>query len=140
MYGVQDGDILSDFEFTLYEREAVGNIIERKYMGCWFIVDNGYIPWTTSVPPLNNGLTYKEYCWSEWLEYMRKYVEFTFGILKGIWLFIQYICNLARLEDCDTMWKTCLALHNILLFIDRLLKHELGKWSIILLGVGLNMR
>ena len=59
MCGVQDGDILSDFEFKLYERYAGVNITERKYMVYWFIENNGYIPWPTSVSLLENSLIYK---------------------------------------------------------------------------------
>ena len=48
------------------------------------MVDNEYLSWSCTVPPINNGVTYK------WLEYMRKDVECTFGIMKGRFSLLRY--------------------------------------------------
>ena len=54
------------------------------------MVDNGYLSWSCTVPPDNNGLTYKDIRFSEWLESMRKDVECLFGIMKGRFTILRY--------------------------------------------------
>lgn len=51
---------------------------------------------------------------------MRKDVECTFGILKGRWRILKSGIRLGGLEECDQVWKTCCALHNMLLEVDGL--------------------
>ena len=87
------------------------------------MVDNGYLTWSTTIPPIKNAVTYKSIRFSEWLESMRKDVECTFGILKGRFCILRYGIRLRSIKKCDEIWKTCCALHNRLLFIDGLHKH-----------------
>ena len=61
---------------------------------------------------------------------MRKDVECTFGILKKQFSILQTGIRLGRIEHCDKAWRTCCALHNLLLFHDGLDKN----W-----GFGTNM-
>lgn len=84
------------------------------------MVDNGYLSWSNTVPPLKDGLTYQQIRFSEWLESMRKDVECTFGILKGRFPVLRYGVRLQSIEKCDQLYVTCCALHNRLLFIDGL--------------------
>ena len=49
----------------------------------WFLVDNGYLDWSTTIPPMKQHLTYEEIRFSEWLESMRKDIKYTFGIIKN---------------------------------------------------------
>lgn len=84
------------------------------------MVDNGYLSWSCTVPPVKDGLTYAVIRFSEWLESMRKDVECTFGILKGRFTILRYGLRFARIEQCDQLWLTCCALHNMLLFVDGL--------------------
>ena len=121
--GVHDGKYFCDHEFTLLEHDKSGNIVEIKYAGVWFMVDNGYLNWSTTIPPIKNAVTYKSIRFSEWLESMRKDVECTFGILKGRFCILRYGIRLRSIKKCDEIWKTCCALHNRLLFIDGLHKH-----------------
>ena len=79
---VHDGELFQDFEFTLLEYNEQGMIVERTYSGVWFIADNGYLPWSTTVPPYKHATSYKHIRFSEWLESMRKDIECTFGIVK----------------------------------------------------------
>ena len=72
---VNDGDMYDDFEFTLFEHDLDGNIVEVKYKGVWFIVDNGYLEWSCTVPPVKNACTYVTIRFSEWFKSMRKDVE-----------------------------------------------------------------
>ena len=121
--GVHEGKFFGDHEFTLLEYDKSGNIVEIKYAGVWFMVDNGYLNWSTTIPPIKNAVTYKCIRFSEWLESMRKDVECTFGILKGRFCILRYGIRLRSINKCDEIWKTCCALHNRLLFIDGLHKH-----------------
>ena len=41
--GGKEGDFLTYFDFGILEYGRYGNIFKRKYMGPWFIPDNGYL-------------------------------------------------------------------------------------------------
>ena len=41
--GINEGTIFEDNEFTLFEYDTLGNIVEGKYQGVWIMVDNGYL-------------------------------------------------------------------------------------------------
>jgi hypothetical protein len=51
--------------------------------GAYVIVDNGYLNWSTIMPPMKNTCNRSEIRFSQWLESLRKDVECAFGILKG---------------------------------------------------------
>ena len=123
--GVNNGDKYFDNEFKLLEYDMNGNVQEVTYVGAWFMVDNGYLSWSCTVPPLKYGVTYKEIRFSEWLELMRKDVECTFGIMKGRFSILRYGTRLHSIKKCDQLFLTCCALHNRLLFIDGLHKNWL---------------
>ena len=74
---------LCNLLFTLYEKGENGEVIQRKYRGGWLLVDNGYLNWGVTIPPMKETATIAEWRFSKWLESMRKDVECTFGILKG---------------------------------------------------------
>lgn len=109
-----------DYEFKLLEYDNQNNLIEVTYHGGWFIVDNGYLNWSCTIPPMQNATTYKFVRFSEWLESMRKDVECTFGILKGRFGILRSGIRVRSIKKCDQIWKTCCALHNMLLFVDGL--------------------
>ena len=83
MVGIHDGTILEDVEFDLFEKDRDGNTLIVKYKGAWLVVDNGYLKWSTTIPPLKVTDDRREIRWSNWMESMRKDVECTFGIMKG---------------------------------------------------------
>ena len=87
------------------------------------MVNNGYLSWSCTVPPMKNGVTYQDIRFSEWLESMRKDVECSFGILKRRFCILRCGMRLQSIECCDQIWLTCCALHNRLLFIDGLDKN-----------------
>ena len=96
----------------------------------WFIVDNGYLSWSCTVPPEKDPVSYKHIRFSQLLESTRKDVECTFGITKGRFLVLKYGIRLESIDLCDKLWTTCCALHNCLLFIDGLNKNwESGRKS-----------
>ena len=73
----------------------------------------------------------KEIQFSQWLESMRKDVECVFGILKGIWRCLRNGIKLHGIDNCDKIWLTCCALHNMLLEVDGLAKRwEHGVQSV----------
>jgi len=39
--------------------------VYKKYIGVWFISNNGYLPWSTTVPPFKRKVTYKHICFPE---------------------------------------------------------------------------
>ena len=117
---IRRGEFNEDHVFSLLEKDKDGNIVEVEYVGAWFIVDNGYLNWSCTVPPMKNALSYKFIRMSEWLESMRKDVECTFGILKGRFTILKTGVKLHGFELTDQIWLTCCALHNMLLFADGL--------------------
>jgi hypothetical protein len=123
------GTVLPDLEFELLELNETGDVVIKKYKEPWIIVDNGYLKWSTTVPPMKITANEKERRWSHWLESLRKDVECTFRILKGCWR-----VGLQGLEVANNVWKICWALHNWLLDIDGLD----GEWDGALGQVGLN--
>jgi DDE superfamily endonuclease len=117
----KEGKFLDDVEFNLFERDSDGNVVSVKYQGAWLMVDNGYLSWPITVPPFKNTGSRKEIRWSEWLESMRKKdVECTFGILKGRWRILKSGIRVHGVDATDNIWKTCCALHHMLLEVDGL--------------------
>jgi DDE superfamily endonuclease len=117
---IYDGEILQDVEFVLLEKGANGEVIEVAYCGAWLLVDNGYLKWPTTIPPMKVTNDQREIRWSQWIESLRKDVECTFGILKGRWRILKTGIRLHGIEVTDEIWMTCCALHNWLLDIDGL--------------------
>ena len=137
--GVKKGDILSDVEFVLLEKNRnTGEVFERKYRGAWIIVDNGYLNWSCTVPPFKACTTYAELRWAKWIESMRKDVECVFGILKGRFRILKTGIRVHGINACDKIWLTCCALHNYLLEADGLSSEwERGVASDYELNLGL---
>ena len=103
------------FELYDYKTNANNNakiIVKRQYRGAWLLVDNGYLAWPTTVPPIKSTTNLSEIRFSTWLESMRKDVECTFGILKGRFRVLKTGIRLAGTESADNMFMTCCALHN----------------------------
>ena len=119
-HSIKDGIYDDKYEFELYDYDRDGKHIKMKYRGCWLIVDNGYLNWSITVPPLKSSVLRREIRFSEWIESMCKDVECAFGILKGRWRCLKYGIRLKGHDNCDKLWLTCCALHNKLLEIDGL--------------------
>ena len=122
---LKNGKFNDNHEFVLFDYDDDGEIIEVKYRGCYVIVDNGYLNWSVTVPPMKHNNLRSEIRFSEWLESLRKDVECTFGILKGRWRILKTGIRLHGILNCDMIWLTCCALHNMLLEIDGLAT----KWT-----------
>jgi hypothetical protein len=103
-----------------------------KLKGAYVIFENGYLEWSTTVPPLKSSCNRLELRFSQWLESMRKDVECTFGILKGRWRMLKTGIRLHNTEVSDNIWLTCCALHNMLLDVDGLSK----AWKMVFVPIG----
>ena len=51
---VKNGFYDNRHQFTLLDFDVNGKVIEVKYKGCCLIVDNGYLNWSVTVPPLKD--------------------------------------------------------------------------------------
>ena len=120
MQKINNGTILNDSLFELYDFDNEGVVIKRTYCGAWLLVDNGYLSWATTVPPIKTTIKKSKIRFSAWLESMRKDVECTFGILKGRWRILKSGIRLSGVECADNIFLTCCALHNWLLEVDGL--------------------
>ncbi len=108
MTDLKDGIIMDDIFFDLYESTAaavdeidipIPNIVTtRRYQGAWLLVNNGYLAWPTTFPPIKTTSSCTELRFSSWLELMRKDVECTFGILKGRWRILKTGIRLMELS------------------------------------------
>ena len=131
MNELRDGKFDKTFSFELYDTNSCDEIIKVKYRGCYVIVDNGYHNWSITIPPIKSTTLRSEIRFSEWLESMRKDVECCFGILKGRFRILKYGVRLYGVNKCDMVWKTCCALHNMLLDVDGLCDGwEVGNRSV----------
>jgi hypothetical protein len=115
---LKNGD-LDDCEFFLFERNKVsGEVMRVRYKGVWVLVDNGYLDWSVTIPPFKLCSMTSQIRWSQWLESMRKDVECVIGILKKRWTILDKGVEAKKIENADLVFKTCCALHNMLLEID----------------------
>jgi DDE superfamily endonuclease len=115
---LKNGEIFEDRVFELQYRLADGNIGKRKFCGAWLLVDNGYLDWSITIPPVKCSTSHIERAFSEMLESLRKDVECCFGALKGRWRYLKTGIRLQSVERMDDVWCTCCALHNLLLDVD----------------------
>jgi hypothetical protein len=104
----------------LIEYDPDGKVQCAKYQGAWLVVDNGYLSWPTTIPPMTQSVLIDDTRWSEWMESMRKDVECTFRILKGRFRILKAGIRVKGVDAADKIWMTCCAIHNMLLEVDGL--------------------
>ena len=128
MVDLRDGAFDKMVDFTL-KRERKGDtgtvttdneVEDVTIKGAYVIVDNGYLRWPTTIPPMKDTCNRSELRFSQWLEALRKGVECTFGILKGRWRILKTGIRVHNTEASDNIWMTCCALHNHLLDVNGL--------------------
>jgi hypothetical protein len=117
---IHESSVLSDNKFNLLSHGPSGDVLQTEFSGVYIIVDNGYLDWSCTVPPITMTNVISKIRWSKWVELMQKDVKCTFGILKGIWKILKMEVQLQGVLKVDDVWKTCCALHNWLLDIDGL--------------------
>jgi DDE superfamily endonuclease len=115
---LKNGEIFEDRVFELQYRKSDGVFGTRKFRGGWLLVDNGYLDWSITIPPMKCSTSNVERAFSEMLESLRKDVECCFGSLKGRWRYLKTGIRLQSVERMDDVWCTCCALHNLLLDVD----------------------
>mmetsp|Transcript_2588 Transcript_2588/g.3868 ORF Transcript_2588/g.3868 Transcript_2588/m.3868 type:complete len:105 (-) Transcript_2588:443-757(-) len=93
-------------------------------------MDNGYLDWSTMVPPSKYYYTYAEMRFSKWIESIRKDVECTFGIMKGRFRILKTGIALHGIEATDKVWMTCCGL--ITFYWKRTMRTRSGKFRITL--------
>ena len=120
MMELRNGEYDNKHSFTLLDYDGNGNVISIQYSGCYVIVDNGYMSWSTTIPPMKDSNSRSEIRFLEWLESLRKDVECAFGILKKRWMILKHGIRLHGIYNCDKIWLTCCALYNMLLDTDNL--------------------
>ena len=121
-----EGDILSDYEFDLFEYNNNENIISRTCKGDWTICDNGYLNWSTTIPPSKEATKLSHLIFSEWVESIRKDIKCAFGILKGRFHILKYGLRFPKVIKIDKLFKTLCALHNFLIKFDELDMNWMG--------------
>ena len=89
------------------------------------VVDNGYLNWGITIPSMKSTMYIAETIWFQWVESMRKDVECTFGILKGRFRILKAGIRCHGVKVVDKIWKTCRALHDMLLEVDGIS----GEWD-----------
>ena len=60
---------------------------------------------------------------------MRNDVEYTFGILKGLFCILRYGLRFTKVQLCNQTWLTSYALHDMLLYVDA--TQTLEEWRSI---------
>jgi hypothetical protein len=90
--GIHDRKILNYLKFELFELNEKGEVVAAKYQGCWLLVDNGYLNWSTTIPRMMSVLTD---CWT-WLIWKCKCKQLIF------WSFSLALANL----PCRAIWVT----------------------------------
>jgi hypothetical protein len=97
------------------------------------MTDNGYLPWSVTVPPMKTTVDMAELRWSKWAESNRKDSECYFAIVKGRFRYLKAGIRGNRVEDADKVFMTCVAFHNWLLENDGLDKEwksgKQGTWE-----------
>ena len=81
MTAIRAQKLYENVTYELYDANGVPHV----FSGAWIMVDNGYLSWSCTVPPMKQAHQFSDIRWSKWMESMRKDVECTFGIMKGRW-------------------------------------------------------
>jgi hypothetical protein len=113
MADLRNGAFNNTMSFEL-KTNTDGETTTRIIKGAYVIVDNGYLKWSTAVPPIKHSCQCSVIRFSQWLESLRKDVECTFGILKGRRRVLKSGIRVHNTEAADNIWLTCCALHNLL--------------------------
>lgn len=120
---------MSDYILKLHVYSDDGIIIEEKYNRVYFIAHNRYLHIPSNTPLFTNSNNISEIRWSDWVEYFRKDLEWTFVILKGWFCILKIGMRVQNLENFDQTFLTYCTLYNMLLEIDGLDKFWIGIWG-----------
>jgi hypothetical protein len=76
---LNEGNHLDDVSFGLYESDCDGRIETVKYRGAWFIVDDGYLNWPVTVPPLKASTSRHKYAFHNGLNPCKRMLNVQLG-------------------------------------------------------------
>ena len=66
---IYTGEILPGYKFEHYEYDPHGNMTTVKHQDVWLICNNGYLKWSTTIPPFKE-IFFGHLLFSEWVESM----------------------------------------------------------------------
>ena len=53
---LRNGEIMNDNFFELLKENPNGEVVAIKYCVAWIIVDNGYLDWSVTIPPMKETM------------------------------------------------------------------------------------
>ena len=90
------------------------HIDEEQFSKTFILVDGIYPPYCRFVKGKSVAITREEKRYTAWQEASRKDIERAFGVLKGVWQFLERPIHLMKLDDIASRVTCCIILHNIL--------------------------
>ena len=108
--GVHDGSLCNNYSSELLDCNEETHIMKKRYEGVWFMIYNGYLPWSCTIHPFKDSVTYDHIRFSEWLESMRKDTKCTIEILKRRFRCLKKGLRVCSLEVYGKVWLTRYAL------------------------------
>ena len=108
---------LVDGSFVELEKEAgvvPYNISEEEFDKCFLLVDGIYPKYSRFVKGIKEPISPEETTFTTWQESARKDIERAFGVLKGMWQYLDRPIHSHSLIDISARVTTCVILHNML--------------------------
>ena len=59
MRGVHEVKLFNDCKLNLLEHDEAGEVIEQHHQGAWFMVDNGHLAWSNTIPTMKHAVACK---------------------------------------------------------------------------------
>ena len=110
-------DRMLDGTFQEIEKEAgvvPFQIQEEQFTKTFILVDGIYPHYCRFVKGKSVAITREEKRFTAWQEASRKDIERAFGVLKGVWQFLERPILMMKLDDIASRVTCCIILHNIL--------------------------
>ena len=110
-------DRLVDGSFVELEEEAgvvPYSISEEEFDKCFLLVDGIYPKYSRFVKGIKEPISPEETTFTTWQESARKDIERAFGVLKGMWQYLDRPIHSHDLNHISARVTTCVILHNML--------------------------
>jgi hypothetical protein len=122
---------LVDGSFVELEKEAgvvPYNISEEEFDKCFILVDGIYPKYSRFVKGIKEPISAEETTFTTWQESARKDIERAFGVLKGMWQYLDRPIHSHSLIDISARVTTCVILHNMLVS-DRIMGDYIADYN-----------
>jgi hypothetical protein len=122
---------LVDGSFVELEKEAgvvPYNISEEEFDKCFLLVDGIYPKYSRFVQGIKEPRSPEETTFTTWQESARKDIERAFGVLKGVWQYLDRSIHSHSLIDIEARVTTCVILHNMLVS-DRIMGDYIADYN-----------